>query len=58
MEDLKQLIGIGYWHSFLEPHFPDPGSFVDEAWNKDERKRILEYMHSGFSMPYAAGGVS
>lgn len=58
MTEKKQLIGIGYWHSTYESGFPDPGNFVDSAWDKKERDGILRYLQSVYPMPYAAMGVS
>lgn len=58
MADKKHLIGIGYWHNDYETDLPDPGKFIDEAWNEEERQAILKYLRSAPPMPYAAMGVS
>src|SRR5690242_3725805 len=58
MNEKKQLIGIGYWHSTYEPDYPDPGKFVDNEWDKEEKGNIFRYLQSGHSMPYVAKGVS
>ena len=57
MEKIK-LTGIGYWHSFSEPDYPDPGNFVDDKWNNEEKQKIAAYLNSAHQMPYAAGGTS
>lgn len=58
MTDKKQLIGIGYWHNDFAKDFPDPGKFVDDDWNEEERQTISIYLKSAPALPYAAGGVS
>ncbi len=55
---MQPLIGIGYWHDSTHPEFPDPGRFVDEEWDREERASIIEYLRSGHSQPYACGGSS
>jgi hypothetical protein len=52
------LTGIGYWHSIHYPQYPDPGHFVDEQWNAEEKERVIAYLKSGHEMPYAYAGVS
>lgn len=58
MENNNLLIVIGYWHGFYEDAYPDPGSFVDEAWDVEEKERIVAYIKAAHQMPYAAGGLS
>jgi hypothetical protein len=58
MENIRILTAIGYWHSFNEPSLPDPGSFVDDAWNSEERDKIVAYLRAAHQMPYAFAGVS
>lgn len=38
---------IGYWHSFSEPHFPDPAHFIDEPVDNEIKKLTLQYLRSG-----------
>jgi hypothetical protein len=58
MEGNNLLILIGYWHGFYEEAYPDPGSFVDDNWNAEEKERIIAYLKAAHQMPYAAGGLS
>jgi hypothetical protein len=58
MEGNNLLILIGYWHGFYEEAYPDPGSFVDDNWNAEEKERIVAYLKAAHQMPYAAGGLS
>jgi predicted transcriptional regulator len=57
MEDNKLKV-IGYWHGFYEEAYPDPGSFVDDTWNAEEKERIVAYLKAAHEMPYVAGGLS
>lgn len=58
MENKIALTLIGYWQSFYEPQYPDPGSFVDEAWDPQEKEQIVAYLKAAQQMPYAAAGLS
>jgi hypothetical protein len=58
MENITALTAIGYWQSFHEPHYPDPGSFVDDTWNVEEKAKIVAYLKAAHQMPYAFGGNS
>jgi hypothetical protein len=58
MENKRKLTGIGYWHSIYEPMYPDPGHFVDDTWDNEEKEKIAAYLRSGHQMDYAFGGVS
>lgn len=53
-----ELILIGYWHSHLEPHFPDPAWFIDPEWDVVERGQVIAYLKAGQPMPYASMGLS
>lgn len=53
-----ELILIGYWHSHLEPHFPDPAWFIDPDWDTVERDQVIAYLKAGQPMPYASMGLS
>jgi hypothetical protein len=58
MENITTLIAIGFWQSFHEPHYPDPGNFVDDTWNVEEKAKIVAYLKGAHEMPYAFGGNS
>jgi len=58
MENKTELILIGYWQSFYELQYPDPGSFVDEAWDQEEKEQIVAYLKAAPQMPYAFAGLS
>jgi hypothetical protein len=58
MENITTLKVIGYWQSFHEPHYPDPGSFVDDTWNVEEKAKVIAYLKAAHEMPYAFGGNS
>jgi hypothetical protein len=57
MEDNTIKI-IGYWHGFYEDAYPDPGSFVDDNWDAEEKERIVAYLKAAHEMPYAFAGTS
>ena len=57
MEDNNLKI-IGYWHGFYEEGYPDPGSFVDDTWDAEEKAKIVAYLKAAHEMPYAFGGTS
>jgi hypothetical protein len=58
MDNIKELKLIGYWQSFYEPAYPDPGSFVDDTWDQEEKEKIIAYLKAAYQMPYAFGGNS
>jgi hypothetical protein len=55
---IAKLTAIGYWQSFDDLKYPDPGSFIDDNWNKEEKEKIVAYLKSAHQMPYAFGGNS
>lgn len=52
------LIAIGLWHSHLEPELPDPTWFVDEGWDKEEKKVVISRLKNGYPLPYPYAGKS
>jgi hypothetical protein len=58
MENKTALTLIAYWQSFYEPQYPDPGSFVEEAWDPKQKEQIVAYLKAAQQMPYAFGGNS
>ena len=42
-----QLRILGYWQSTHEPQYPDPSKMIDESWNPEEKKMILDYLSKG-----------
>lgn len=58
MENIIKLTIIGYWRSFYEPDYPDPGSFVDDTWDAEEKGKAVAYLKAAHQMPYAFGGNS
>lgn len=49
---------IGYWKSPFELKYEHPITFVDDSWNKEERKAVVNYLKNGKAMPYVAMGLS
>jgi hypothetical protein len=41
------LIRIGYWHGDDSPNWPDPLTFVDAMWDRDERELVVDYLSHG-----------
>jgi hypothetical protein len=48
---------IGYWRSAFAPQWPDPGAFVDPAWNTELRAHVVEYLYAGL-VPWVSPGHS
>ncbi|MEO0899207.1 MAG: hypothetical protein AAFY71_22540 [Bacteroidota bacterium] len=40
---------MGYWHASYETEYdyPDPGQFVDEEWDEEEKELVLAYLKKG-----------
>lgn len=38
---------LGYWANDRHPELPNPGDFIDEDWDADERARVANYLKAG-----------
>ncbi len=38
---------VGYWYSEHEPELPNVADFIDDAWAKEERDVIANYLKAG-----------
>lgn len=48
---------LGYWRNDEHPEYPDPSSFVDDTWDRQERHEVWSYL-SGGTMAAAYMGLS
>jgi len=51
LEQLGALKRVGFWRSKEEPLLPHPSTLVDEAWDADERQRVIAYLESSYYIP-------
>jgi hypothetical protein len=42
-----RLVAIGYWVDVDSPELPNPETFVDLAWDVNERRAIASYLNGG-----------
>ena len=40
----KKLRSFGFWWSDREPELPHPSAYVDETWDAEERRQVVEYI--------------
>lgn len=52
---MTTFYAIGYWYSESEPHFCNPQSLIDEAWNEDEKQRVVTHIRQAEEMMYYRG---
>ncbi len=55
---MLKLTRIGYWRSAREPQWPDPVEFVDDTWDPEERRFVVEYLKGGSRTPWLQMGFS
>src|SRR5262245_49553146 len=52
---MTRLLRIGYWRSTTEPHWPDPGAFIDKTWPEDLRAAVVVHLRDARPLEVASG---
>ena len=54
-KDKRTYIGIGYWYNDDHEYFPDPAWFVEENYEEEEKKKVIEYIKNSKALMHSRG---